>query len=68
LPADQGLAVIFALCDEWAHKRQLLALLGAEDPTALDDVLTADTSRRRSSRAERLAADSELGGEVSIVG
>ena len=59
LPHEQGLAVLFALADQWRHDRQLLAALGVEEPgTAFDSALASPASR-----AEQIA---KLGGEVMI--
>lgn len=56
LPADEGLAVLHVLAEDWLARRQLLAAVGVKDPDRLDTVLDeAGRSRRPVDRSARVA-------------
>jgi hypothetical protein len=61
--AREGLSVLYVLLDEWLWRRDLLRLLGADDPGRLDTILARPAGG--GDRAVRVAG---LGGEVVIAG
>jgi hypothetical protein len=66
MPAADGLNLVYVLCDEWMWRRDLLVVMGAEDPNRLDTALAEATPRTRG--AERRAQIAEMvtamGGDV----
>lgn len=64
LPADQGLAVLYVMVEDWMWRRDLLELLGAKDPGRLDTVLFGRPAGETPRAGTRAADVLELGGEV----
>lgn len=66
MPAEQGLAVLYVLADQWVRERQTLLSLGVEEPAPLDDLVgrTAVVAHAPSGRDERIEQALSLGGEV----
>ena len=66
LPAAQGLAVVYSLAEEWMWRRDVLTLLGAEDPERLDTVLAGiGPAPRGAARAQQIAdMVTAMGGET----
>jgi len=61
--------VLFYLAHEWAWRRDVLSVLGAENPGRVDELLvddTPDTGPVAQSAAERMARAREMGGEVLV--
>ena len=69
LPAEQGIAVLYVLADQWQRERAMLRALGVEEPAPLDVLVgrTPPGSESATARRDRRAVAVALGGEVMAV-
>lgn len=62
-PLFEGLAVLYMLCRQWSHERELLAALGVADPDRIDDALMRPSSAQATPGQRRVQV-AAMGGEV----